>query len=399
MVPTLPDRLKSIAVGPYAPLAKPLLAKALRITKRIVDDSKVTDHHAIIPTEQPVQLNALNHEERRLYDLIVKRFLALFYPACRYDETRLIMTASGETFHAAGRVMKDSGWKEIYGMDITGADDSEDEADAAAHETFNQLLPELTQGQRLKIGRCLIREDRTKPPARFTEATLLTQMEKHHLGTPATRADIIEKLLSTDTIERQGNRLVPTGKGKQLIELVSDELRSPEMTANWERELENIARKKGDSKRFMQEIRELTIRLVQEVKSSNADYKPHNLTHAHCPDCGEPLLEVKTKRGKRLVCRNRECGYSRAAEPVMINRRCPQCHKKMELHNGKAGKYAQCRLCNVIEKLDDSAKGKFSRRRESQLARQYSDNVALGTNLGEALKAALAKQREDRGQN
>jgi DNA topoisomerase-3 len=221
-------------------------------------------------------------------------------------------------------------------------------------------------------------------------------MEKHNLGTPATRADIIEKLLSTDTIERQDNRLVPTGKGKQLIELVADDLRTPELTARWERELENIARGKGDPEAFMAEIRKQTIRLVSEVKASEKAYKPHNLTYSRCPECGQRMMEIKGKRGKMLVCPDRECGYRRAAEPALSNKRCPQCHKKMEIHEGKAGKYAQCRSCNVIEKLEgQGAGGKAGRRQQEQLIRKYSEKAPLGNSLGEALKAALEQKGND----
>ncbi len=393
LVPTLKSRLESIAVGPYAPLARPLLRQPLKVTRRIVDDSKVSDHHAIIPTEQSVNLTALSADERKLYDLIVRRFIALFCPDCLYDETSLVLLAGGERFYAKGKVMKASGWKEVYGP--AGEHDGDEDEDGGQDREPVQMLPQLTEGQTVHLKNCLIREHRTEPPARYTEATLLTQMEKHNLGTPATRADIIEKLLQTDTIERVQNRLVPTGKGKQLIELVAEELKSPELTAEWELELERIAKGKGDRRKFMAGIREQTVRLVNEVKHADKTYKPHNVTHSRCPECGKPLLEVKGKRGKSLVCSDRGCGYRRAAEPALSNRRCPQCHRKMEIHTGKAGKYVQCRPCNVIEKLDaERSGGKADRRRLQQLVRQYSDNVSLSNSLGDALRAALEKREE-----
>jgi DNA topoisomerase-3 len=233
------------------------------------------------------------------------------------------------------------------------------------------------------------------PPARYTEASLLSKMEKHGLGTPATRADIIEKLLSTETIERTQNRLIPTGKGKQLIELVVDELRSPELTAEWERELERIALGKGDAAKFMAGIREQANRWVNAVKNETKEYKPHNLTHSRCPECGKLLMEVKGKRGKSFVCSDRECSYRRQAEPALSNKRCPQCHKKMEIHNGKAGKYAQCRPCNVIEMLGDKQGGRVNKHQQKKMIDQYSDNVSLSNSLADALKAAMNKQTED----
>lgn len=399
MVPTLKGRLESVAVGPYAALARKLLRGQLQVSKRIVDDSKVTDHHAIIPTEQFVQLSALSNDERRLYDLIVKRFISLFYGPYRYDETSVVLAAGQDRLHAKGKTLKEAGWKEVYGADsLAGGDEDEDDGVEAyggiADKGRAQLLPPLAVGQQVLIKQGKIRELRTLPPARYTEATLLTQMEKHGLGTPATRADIIEKLLSTDTIDRSQNRLVPTGKGKQLIELVVDALRSPELTAKWELELERIAQGNGDPKAFMKNIREQASKWVSEVIAETKEYKPHNMTHSKCPECGKPLLEVKGKRGRSFVCSDRECSYRRQADPVLLNKRCPQCHKKMELHTGKAGKYAQCRPCNVIEMLEDKEGGRMNKREQRKLVEQYSDNAPPANSLADKLRAALEQKGE-----
>ncbi|NIK70183.1 DNA topoisomerase III [Paenibacillus sp. BK720] len=399
IVPTLKGRLESVAVGPYAPLARKLLRGQLTVTKRFVDDSKVSDHHAIIPTDEYVNLSALGNDERKLYDLIVRRFISLFYPPYTYDETSVVLTVGQDKLYAKGKVQKDIGWKELYGgSDARFAADEDDEEENGRGEdksTPEQLLPSLVQGQAVPVKQSRLKELRTLPPARYTEASLLSKMEKHGLGTPATRADIIEKLLSTDTIERTQNRLVPTSKGKQLIELVVDELRSPELTAKWERELELIALGKGDAKRFMAGIREQADKWVTTVKNETKEYKPHNLTHSRCPECGKLLMEVKGKRGKSLVCSDRECSYRRQAEPALSNKRCPQCHKKMEIHNGKAGKYAQCRPCNVIEMLGDKQGGRINKHQQKKMIEQYSDNVSLSNSLADALKAAMKKQDND----
>lgn len=395
MVPTLKGRLESVAVGPYNEVVRPLLRKNITVSKRIVDDRKVTDHHAIIPTEQYVNLSALSPEERKLYDLIVRRFIALFYAPYKYEETSLVLEAAGEKLYAKGRTVIDTGWKEVYGSSLTAPDENDDELTESQEEQerSDQSLPALRTGQTLPIQDARAAELMTKPPGRYTEASLLTQMEKHNLGTPATRADIIEKLLQTDTIERKQQLLVPTAKGKQLIELVAEELRSPELTAEWEQELERIARGQGNRQQFMKGIRELTVRLVREVKTSEAEYKPHNLTHSKCPECNTALMERNSKRGKMLVCSNRECSYRRAAEPVKLNKRCPQCRKKMELRDGKAGKFAQCRSCNVIEKLDGQS-SRTNKRQEQQLIKQFSNDAPLTSSLADALKAALEKTDE-----
>ncbi|MFS0837734.1 DNA topoisomerase III [Paenibacillus sp. 1P03SA] len=393
MTGTLKERLQSVAVGPYAPLAKPLMKGPLPVSKRIVDDSKVSDHHAIIPTDEYVNLSALSTDERKLYDLIVRRFLALFYPAARYETTLMVVEVDGEPFHVAGRVVKDAGWRSVYGPGTAAdsGDGDEEDGGQGADRADLQELPALSAGDSAGAVRCRVGTHRTQPPKRHTEATLLTQMEKHHLGTPATRAEIIEKLVSSDTIEREGGSLHPTGKGTQLIELVAEELRSPELTAKWEQELEDIARGRGRTETFLSGIRDMTKQLVTGVRTSQTEYKPHNLTNSRCPECGERLMERKSKRGKMLVCANRECEYRRSAEKQLVNRRCPQCHKKMELKTGKAGKYVQCLPCNVVEVLGEST-GKVAKHQQQKLVKQYSKQEDLGSSLGDALKAALAKK-------
>ncbi|XOI98342.1 DNA topoisomerase III [Paenibacillus polymyxa] len=390
MTATLKERLDSVAIGPYASLARPLLRKNLNITKRIVDDSKVTDHHAIIPTEQTVLLNQLNPEERKLYDLIVRRFISLFYPAAKYDSVAITVQVGNDSFHVKGTTVKESGWREVYGGDYS--DDDDDQADDAAdHE--RGLLPDVQQGQSVTVQRCHIKSGRTMPPKRYTEAALLSQMEKHGLGTPATRADIIEKLVSSDTIDRQGNSMHPTGKGKQLIELAAPQLRTPDLTARWEAELERIARGQGKPGPFLDSIRSMAKELVSTVKGSKAEYKPHNVSNSHCPDCNARLLEKKGKRGKFLVCPTEDCGYRRSAEKRLSNRRCAQCHKKMEIKEGKAGLYVQCLPCGITETLDKD-KQHVNKRDQQKLVKQYAKQESIGSNLGELLKAAMEKKGE-----
>ncbi|MFD0698266.1 DNA topoisomerase III [Paenibacillus sp. GCM10027628] len=394
MVPTLPGRLKGAAIGPYAALAAPFIRKPLTITKRIVDDSKVSDHHAIIPTGEAISLATLSADERRLYDLIVRRFIALFYGPCRYDETKLTVDVAGEKLYASGKVIKQAGWKEVYGTsDFTDPDREETDA---SDEEAPQLLPQAKAMDAVTVKNSRQLSRQTKPPARYNEASLLSQMEKHNLGTPATRADIIEKLVSSDTIERQGSQLMPTGKGAQLIELASEELRSPELTARWELELERIAKGKGSVEQFLSGIRSKADELVSEIKKSSAAYKPHNLTGSKCPECGEFLQEVKGKRGRYLVCSSRECSYKREADGQLSNRRCPQCHKKMEIHTGKSGKYFQCRPCNVVEKLENEGSGgrRASAKTNRHLIEKFSDNSSLGNSLAEKLKAALQEKND-----
>ncbi|MCA1201120.1 DNA topoisomerase III [Priestia flexa] len=373
MVGTMKERLEAVS-GAYKEEVRPLIAKNAQLPKRVVNNEKVSDHHAIIVTDQPVFLQDLSSDERKLYDLIAKRFMALFYPAYEFETVKVELEANGEQLVAQGKRMINLGFKQVTNSDLEEAS-----------------LPHLQEGAALSIKSVEMKHALTEPPLRHSEADLLAQMEKHNLGTPATRADIIEKLLQNESIDRQNNRLHPTPKGKQLISLVADELKSPDLTAKWERELEAIAKGKGNAKEFLANIRKQTAKLVQQVKTSEETYKPHNLTGSKCPECGSFLKEKKTKQGRVLVCSSLECSYRRSKDPKLSNRRCPQCHKKMEIHDGKAGKYFQCRQCQVVEKAEDKKK-KMTKREERKLLNKYSDDSDFGSSLGDALKQALKKK-------
>ncbi|OPX88746.1 MAG: DNA topoisomerase 3 [Pelotomaculum sp. PtaB.Bin104] len=369
MVPTLPARLKSISVGSYAGLVKPLLQKTLTTTKRFVDDSKVTDHHAIIPTGQPLQPATLSTDEKNLFDLIVRRFIAVLYPSYRYDQTTLITVINGEHFYSRGRVVKDLGWRAITARASVENGDSVDDA------LPDQTLTMQKKGNQKKVKIIKINKSKTKPPARYTEATLLTAMESpgkfledeelresmkgSGLGTPATRADIIEKLLYNNYIERQGKELVPTSKGAQLVNLVAPALKTPELTAQWEQRLTNIARGKDSKADFIAGIRQNTLKLVKSVIADNAVYKADNVTRTKCPLCGKLMLLVKGKRGRMLVCQDRSCGHR-------------QPERQDEFGSFKSSKNAS--------------------RVNQKLIAQYSDQGSIGQNVGELLKAALARK-------
>ncbi|PFQ87630.1 DNA topoisomerase III [Priestia megaterium] len=375
MVSTMKERLESISAV-YKEEVRPILRNA-QLPKRVVNNEKVSDHHAIIVTDQPVFLQDLSADERKLYDLIAKRFISLFYPAYEYEVVKAELEVNGEQLVASGKQVVNAGFKKVSGGDSEAT----------------VKLPDMEEGSKLSIQDVTMKSAFTEPPQRYTEADLLGQMEKHNLGTPATRADIIEKLLQNESIDRQNNRLHATKKGKQLIDLVADELKSPELTAKWERDLEAIAKGKGNAKEFLTNIREQTEKLVKQVKTSNQTYKPHNLTGSKCPECGSFLKEKKTKQGRVLVCSSLECSYRRAKDPKLSNRRCPQCHKRMEIHSGKAGTYFQCRSCQVVEKAEDKKK-KISKREERKLLNKYNDDGAFGSSLGDALKQALQDKKD-----
>lgn len=358
IVPTLTERLKSVATGAYAPFARVLLRSSIKTSSRFVDNKKVTDHHAIIPTEQYVQLSDLTSEEFHIYDLVVKRFLAVLSPDFVYEQTVVTASAEGETFGARGKIVKDAGWKAVYGVL------SDDEAD---EEEKEQALPSLSAGDTLKIDVVKPGSGKTKPPARYTEASLLSAMEHPEkfvtdsamksvltetggLGTPATRADIIEKLFSSFYLEKRGREIYPTSKGMQLVDLVPADLKSPLLTGQWEQQLAQISRGAEDAGAFKAKMRTYATGLVADVVASGAKYVHDNMTRTRCPNCGKFLLEVNGKKGKLLVCQDRECGY-RQNISFLSNARCPNCHKKLEVFGEGEKRIYTCK-CGFREKYD-----------------------------------------------
>ena len=342
IVPTLRERVEACQVGPYRQIAKALHGKRFQAEKRFVDDSKVSDHHAIIPTEQYVDLTHMTAEERRIYDLVVRRFLAVLYPPAEFEQVSVKASVRGESFAARGETIREAGWRAVYESGLEEDEDTED-------SLKNQTLPELKEGQVLTVKRQEMTEGKTRPPARYTEAALLTAMEKGGLGTVATRADIIEKLFHTFYMEKKGNDLLITSKGRQILELVPEDLKKPELTARWEKELQRISDGRQKEKTFMKEIEQYTKDVLKEIRTSEGTFRHDNLTNRKCPRCGKRMLSVNGKNSKMLVCQDRECGYRETVSRT-TNARCPVCHKRMELF-GKGEDQTFVCACGHKEKM------------------------------------------------
>lgn len=404
IVDTLKDRLRASSVGPYAKLAHKVLQRPIKANKSFVDDSKVSDHHAIIPTEETVLLQKLSDKERKIYDLVVKRFLAVLFPAFEYEQMTVKVVVEGETFLAKGKTILHLGWKEVY--------DNRFEEDEYVEDIKEQLLPKLSEGDSLTISSVSVVTGQTKPPARFNEASLLSAMENPAkymaseskeliqtigqaggLGTVATRADIIEKLFNTFLIEKRGKEIYLTSKGKQLLDLVPKELKSPALTAEWEQKLEAIAKGKLSNKVFINEMRQYAGTLVHEIKNSKKKFKHDNLTGSMCPECGKPMLEVKGKKGKMHVCQDRECGHRKSISKT-TNARCPKCKKKLELRGQGEGQVFAC-VCGHREKLS-SFNERRSKEKNTKVSKKDVNNYLKKQNKQEepintALADALAK--------
>jgi DNA topoisomerase-3 len=400
---TLVERLKSVAIGSYKELAQELIRKRPLSTKYIVNNAKVTDHHAIIPTDEQIDLFRLSPEERNIFDLVVRRFIAVLSPAFEYEEIKIKLTVGKQEFYAKGKTVKTPGWKAAYGS-VLAADDENDE------DERDQSLPPVHQGDRVKITSAKVSAGKTKPPARYNEATLLTAMEnpaRHMenrelreviettsgLGTPATRAEIIEKLFSSFYAERRGKEIVPTSKGIQLIGIVPAELRSAELTAKWEQRLSLISKGKARDQDFVADMRSYAAKLVTTVKASDLKFVHDNVTREKCPDCGKFLLDVKGKKGKMLVCPDRECGY-RKSVVIETNARCPNCHKKLEMRGEGENRIFTC-ICGHREKLSDFEKRRGEAGANKAEIRNFMNNQQDTGPANSALAEQLAKWKEN----
>ncbi|MED3467097.1 DNA topoisomerase III [Bacillus thuringiensis] len=403
IVGTLPERLKACGVGEYRPFAHKVLQKPIKPNKSFVDDSKVSDHHAIIPTEGYVNFSAFTDKERKIYDLVVKRFLAVLFPAFEYEQLTLRTKVGSETFIARGKTILHAGWKEVY--------ENRFEDDDVTDDVKEQLLPHIEKGDTLTVKLLMQTSGQTKPPARFNEATLLSAMENPTkymdtqnkqladtlkstggLGTVATRADIIDKLFNSFLIEKRGKDIHITSKGRQLLDLVPEELKSPTLTGEWEQKLEAIAKGKLKKEVFISEMKNYTKEIVSEIKSSDKKYKHDNISTKSCPDCGKPMLEVNGKKGKMLVCQDRECGHRKNVSRT-TNARCPQCKKKLELRGEGAGQIFACK-CGYREKLSTfqerrkKESGNKADKRDVQkyMKQQNKEEEPLNNPFAEALK-------------
>ncbi len=403
IVETLKDRVKACDTGLYSRQILKILTAPIKAGSHFVDNGKVSDHHAIIPTEQAVILNSLTDKEKKIYDLVVRRFLAVLCPPYEYEETTVKAHIGSELFRAKGNTVRALGWKELYNQP--------DEEEATEDFAVAQTLPVLHKGDILTVTAVALTKGETKAPAFFTEASLLSAMENPAqymagesqtlkqiigqtggLGTVATRADIIEKLFSSFVIEKKGKELFITSKGRQLLELAPADLKSPALTAQWEQKLSAIAKGQLKKQAFIAEIRDYTQALIREVKNSQEQFKHDNVTRTRCPECGKYLLEVNGKKGKSLICQDRECGYRKNVAQT-TNARCPNCHKKLELRGEGEARVFVCG-CGYREKLSaftERKKKEGDTRVSKQDVSRYLKEQQADKPINNALAEALAK--------
>lgn len=369
---TMSERLQ--AVSDFAPEVKQYLKNGAVVRQtKVFQDNKVTDHHALLPTEKRPRYEKLSNEEQKIYQMIVTRFLGLFAEPHKVSQTKITVVFDKDEFIFRQTKVLQAGWKTV----------SQEEASKFDWQQGLRIQPNFT-----------IKKELSAPPKPLTEASLLGQMEKYSLGTPATRAEIIEKLIKSELMERTPQGLQVSPKGKQLLELVNPSLVSPELTESWEKDLEAIAAGKKQAEHFLKEIEKETKRLVQEIKTSKQTYQDFSITQKKCPECGANLREKNTRDGKIYVCTNQDCDYRRRKDPKVSNHRCPQCHRKMEIIEGKNGAYFRCKYDGTTEKMlgKKEQKKKMTKHEERRLIKKYSQaDEPEESPLAAALKAAMEK--------
>jgi DNA topoisomerase III len=318
-------------IGEYAAAARYVLGLQQLPLARVVNDSKVSDHHAIIPTDVEHDVSRFSPDERRVFDLVARRFLAVFHPPARYARTTVVTLVEDERFRSRGKVTLEAGWRGVYGL-LSDADAQQQRQDEEG-ENESAELPPLEQGQTVRCASAEVEAKETKPPPRYTEATLLSAMEtagklvddeelreamkESGLGTPATRAETIETLIRREYIERAGKDLTPTPKGLQVITMLEEHpLTSPELTGNWEKRLTDIEHGSDDRGKFIDDIAEFTRATVEKIAELDKEkLRPERVELGPCPRCGAETGEIIKENSKAYGCtswKSREetgCGF------------------------------------------------------------------------------------------
>ncbi|RIN27214.1 DNA topoisomerase III [Staphylococcus succinus] len=378
MVDTLKDRLRAIMATSLKDIAKTQMNQSFSVKQRFINNGKVSDHHAIIPTEVRPDMSQLSQRETKVYMMIAQRYLENLMPPHEYEAISIDLKVGDNIFAFKDKVTTKLGYKAIF--------DHQDKV--------NEHIAHLEKDAKLKVSRVNIEQHETTPPAYFNEGTLLKAMEspqkffklddkKHNetlketggIGTVATRADIIEKLFNMNAIESRDGKIKVTSKGKQILELAPQKLTSPLLTAEWEEKLTLIEKGQYNPKQFIAEMKQFTNNVVNEIKESEQNYKHDNLTTTECPTCGKFMIKVKTKNGQMLVCQDPTCKTKKNVQRK-TNARCPNCHKKMTLFGrGKDAVYrCVCGHTETQAQMDKRHQSKKTGKVNKKDMKKYMNN-------------------------
>ncbi len=330
IVPTLPDRLAALDNTDFGVVSKVYRENGFVVdNERFVQEALVTDHHAIIPTEQRVKVEELNASELKLWRLIAMRFLEVLSPPYKYRTTTAVIDVEGKLFKTRLTLPLEQGWRSVsVALNVRSA------AILTDVDENSFALLRLKEGDEVELKGVKVRENATTPPERYTDATLLSAMEHagrfvedkelksnltNGLGTPATRADIIEKLIQNHYVEREGKYMVPTPKGREVVRLAPEVLSSPMLTGVWEGRLEDISKGRADSEAFIKDIKKMAVELVAEVKRSNLVFAPVFKDAKKCPYCGSDMMKALDATGAvHYICQRLSCSYEEKEVKVKI---------------------------------------------------------------------------------
>lgn len=360
MVGTILDRVRATVTGEYGEVSKSILTKKNINTRRIINDEKVSDHHAIIPTEERPNYIQLSDIELKIYNLVVKRFLENLLQDNKYEEIVASFNIDNKKFSSKIINNIELGYK-IFDKSTNLIN---------KFELENKKMENLT----------LIKKQ-TTPPSYFTEGTLIYAMENpfefidneeerkilketNGIGTVATRADILEKLFSNDYLTIVDGKIKTTGKARQLLNLVPERLKSPSLTAVWEKQLENIAKNKLDKNKFLDDIKKYTKEFTNEIKNSNDKFKHDNISGKKCEECNNYMLEVDKKGVKMLKCSSVSCTNRKIISRV-TNLRCQTCHKKMTLFGRGENATYRCSCGNSVKQKEVDKKIKETKKEKA----------------------------------
>lgn len=377
MVDTIKERLYALLATDYKSQVKSLLRQSYSSKMRIFKNHKVSDHHAIIPTEVRPDMQSLSNRESKIYMMVAERFLESLMAPHEYEAVRVNVTVGQHIFAFNEKVTRQLGYK-------------------ALKMNNDNVVKKVAfqKGEKYHLQSLKVNEHETTPPDYFNEGSLLKAMEnpqnyiqlkeKKHantlrqtggIGTVATRADIIEKLFNLNAIESRDGKIKVTSKGKQILDLAPQELTSPLLTAEWEEKLLLIEKGRYNSRHFIDEMKAFTQSIVNTIKNSEQKYKHDNLTTTECPTCGKFMIKVKTKNGQMLVCQDPTCKTKKNVQRK-TNARCPNCKKKMTLFGrGKDAVYrCVCGHTETQEQMDKRFKNKSSGKVSKKEMKKYMNN-------------------------
>lgn len=359
MKTTLKERISASDIFGYEKIIQQIDYQKINY-QNFVNNQKVSDHHAIIPTEIKANLIKLNNDEIKIYQLITKRFLSVFLKPLNYEQQQIIAKASEYKLEAKGQKIIDLGYNQVY-------------KNLDEEEQLSQIA-NLKNNQEYEIKEIKIIEKLTNPPKAFNEGNLLLAMENPTkyidnvaalktlkqtggIGTVATRADIIEKLFSTFVIEKNKNGQINiTNKGRELLKVVPFDLKSPLLTAQLEEQLKEIEKGKLTKTKFLNQVKSFTKEIIIDIKNSEFEFTHDNLTNQKCPKCQNQMFYVSSKNAKMLVCSNLECKH-RVNLAIDTKQKCPNCSKRLTLIGENFDKQALfCNGCGYRKSLNQIAK-------------------------------------------